>query len=71
MGDGMWHMYICSRNGQLYTGITTDLNHRMKQHRAGLLYSEQYPDKYTAAKRERQVKGWTRKKKLALIGGVR
>ena len=71
MGDGMWHMYICDRNGQLYTGITTDLDHRMKQHRARLLYSESYPDKHTAAKREKQIKGWTRKKKLALIGGVR
>ena len=22
----MWSLYICDRNGQLYTGITTDLN---------------------------------------------
>jgi len=67
----MWHVYICDKKGQLYTGITTDLNHRMKQHKAKLLYSEQFPDKHSAAKRERQIKGWRRDKKLALIKSVR
>ena len=67
----MWHIYICDRGGQLYTGITTDLHHRMQQHKAVLLYSETHPDKHAAAKRERQIKGWTRKKKLALIGQQR
>lgn len=47
--------------------MTTDLKHRMNQHKANLLYSEEYPDKYKAAHREREIKGWTRKKKLALI----
>jgi len=63
----MWYVYICDRRGQLYTGMTTDLKHRMNQHKANLLYSEEYPDKYKAAHREREIKGWTRKKKLALI----
>ena len=35
--------------------------------KAILLYSEEYPVKYKAAQREREIKGWTRKKKLALI----
>ena len=65
----MWHVYICSRSGQLYTGITTNLGHRMKQHKAILLYSETYPDKFQAAKRECQIKGWTHKKKQELIDG--
>jgi len=26
----MWPVYICDRNGQLYTGITTDLDQRMR-----------------------------------------
>jgi putative endonuclease len=65
----MWHVYICDRNGQLYTGITTDLDHRMRQHSANLLYTEDYKDKHEAAKRERQIKGWRREKKLALIKG--
>ena len=63
----MWHVYICDRKGQLYTGITTDLGHRMKQHQAILLYSELHEDKHEAAKRERQIKGWRREKKLSLI----
>jgi putative endonuclease len=60
-------VYICDRSGQLYTGITTDLDHRIKQHKAVLLYSEKYSDKYSAAIRERQIKGWRREKKLSLI----
>jgi putative endonuclease len=66
----MWHIYICDRNGKLYTGITTDLGKRMRQHDARLLYSETYPDRFQAAKRERQIKGWRRDKKMALIGKV-
>ncbi|MBI5603499.1 MAG: GIY-YIG nuclease family protein [Deltaproteobacteria bacterium] len=62
-----WFVYLCDRNGQIYTGITTDLSHRMKQHKAILLHSEVFGDKYSAALRERQIKGWTRQKKLELI----
>jgi predicted GIY-YIG superfamily endonuclease len=39
----------------------------MSQHKAKLLYYEQYDGKHAAAKREREIKGWTRAKKLALI----
>ena len=66
----MWFVYICNRSGQLYTGITTNLGHRMKQHKAELLYSEKLANKYDAVKREREIKGWRREKKLALIGKV-
>ena len=65
----MWYVYLCDRNGQLYIGITTDVGHRMRQHKARLLYTEVYEDKHEAAKRERQIKGWRREKKLALIKG--
>ena len=63
----MWYLYICDRNGQLYTGITTDLNHRMVLHKAKLLYHESFDNKFDAAKREREIKGWSRKKKEELI----
>ena len=66
----MWYVYICDRDGQLYTGITTDLGHRVKQHKAVLLYSEEHPDKLSASKREKQIKGWRREKKLSLIEKV-
>ncbi|MBE9546787.1 MAG: GIY-YIG nuclease family protein [Proteobacteria bacterium] len=63
----MWYVYICDKKGQLYTGITTDLEHRMKQHQANLLYSEAYENKHEAAIREHQIKGWRREKKINLI----
>ncbi|MCP4714696.1 MAG: GIY-YIG nuclease family protein [Deltaproteobacteria bacterium] len=63
----MWYVYICDRNGQLYTGITTDVKHRMSQHGAELLCLEEYENKQAAAKRERVIKGWRREKKLDLI----
>jgi predicted GIY-YIG superfamily endonuclease len=34
-----------------------------------LLYSEPHPDRPSATRRERQLKGWSRAKKLALIKG--
>ncbi|MBC7358366.1 MAG: GIY-YIG nuclease family protein [Desulfacinum sp.] len=62
----MWFVYICLRRGRLYTGITTHLQHRMAQHKAKLLYYETHPDRFSAARREKQIKGWTKGKKLAL-----
>jgi len=47
----MWHVYICERNGQLYTGITTQLARGMRQHGAELLYSEVHSDRHQAARR--------------------
>ena len=63
----MWYVYLCNRKGKLYTGITTNLDHRMKRHNAELLYSEPHQNKHEAAKCERQIKGWRREKKLELI----
>ena len=65
-----WFVYICDRDGMLYTGITTEINHRMKQHRGIILYSETFEDKHMAAMRERQIKGWRREKKLELVRRV-
>ena len=66
--DSSWWVYICSKNGKLYVGITTDLKHRMKQHvGAELLYREGPFTESQAAGRERQLKGWNRGKKLRLL----
>jgi len=64
----------------LYTGITTDLARRFKEHNTGkggaytrskkvikILYTEKFPSRSTALKREAEIKSWPRQKKLALI----
>ena len=79
--DNMWFVYILKcKNGDLYTGITDNLQRRFNEHTSGkgghftnsfiaekILFSEEHTDKSSALKREAQIKGWTRKKKLALI----
>jgi len=66
---------------RLYTSITQDVPRRLVEHRSGgcrftkaypakrLLYTEAFPTRAEAERRERQIKGWTRRKKLALIAG--
>ena len=73
------YILLCA-NGSYYTGSTIDLERRMKQHQNGeganhtkknlpvtLVYYEEYPRIDTAFYREKQVQGWSRKKKEALI----
>ena len=68
------------RNGTLYIGVTSNLIKRIYQHKyeSGsnfsskynckiLVYYEQYEDMISAITREKQIKGGSRKKKLALI----
>ena len=68
------------RNGALYTGVTSDLIKRAYQHKNSqvegftkryeckhLVYYEQYEDMLSAITREKQIKGGSRKRKLALI----
>jgi putative endonuclease len=63
-----WWVYIVEKSGKFYTGITTDLENRMRQHgTSSPVYTDGPMSRTAAAKRERQIKGWTRKKKLALI----
>ncbi|UZO80962.1 GIY-YIG nuclease family protein [Aquimarina sp. ERC-38] len=76
-------MYIleCS-DGSYYTGSTKYLERRLEQHQNGegarhtksrlpvkLLYYELYNRIDTAFYREKQVQGWSRAKKEALING--
>ena len=64
----------------LYIGVTNDFRRRIKQHEAKknegftseynvniLVYFEKYKDIRNAIRREKQLKGWTRAKKDALI----
>ncbi|MBI3315220.1 MAG: GIY-YIG nuclease family protein [Candidatus Omnitrophica bacterium] len=77
----MWYVYILeTKDGRLYTGATNDIPRRMAEHKDGkggrftrsfrfkrLVYTEEHPTKSAALKREKQVQGWTRREKLALI----
>jgi len=79
--ESMWYVYIieCSDN-TLYVGVTLDIERRLKEHNSGkggrytrvrmpvnLIYNESYNSKSKALKREIQIKGWTKRKKIALI----
>ena len=75
------YMLRCS-DGSYYTGHTDDLERRIAQHQHGalagytrrrrpvtLVFSQEFPSRIEALERERQVKGWSRAKKEALIHG--
>lgn len=77
----MWYVYILeTMDGRLYTGITNDVERRMKAHKAGrgakftkifgfkeLLYTAKLRTQSLAMKREAQIKRWPKNKKLDLI----
>ena len=78
---GYMYILLCS-NGQYYTGSTTYLEKRLAQHQIGeganftrkhlpveLVYYEEFDRIDDAFYREKQVQGWSRKKKEALING--
>lgn len=52
------YVYVCNKGGVLYTGINTDIKHHVCQHKAELLYKEEYNSKEEVAEREKRIKGW-------------
>jgi predicted GIY-YIG superfamily endonuclease len=66
-------VYMILFGDYLYTGQTNNLARRLREHGqdARLLYREDYPERWAAVRRERQLKGWTREKKEALARGDR
>lgn len=76
-----YYVYIMTNNSRtLYTGVTDDLVRRVYEHRnkliegftrkyniTRLVYYEITSDVRAAIQREKQIKGWLRKKKIALI----
>jgi putative endonuclease len=78
----MYYVYIVTNknNAVLYIGVTSSLEGRIFDHRerliegftktyqaTKLIYYEDYPDPRSAIAREKQLKGWRREKKIALI----
>ncbi len=71
---------LASRSRNLYTGVTGNLEHRMLEHRQGLVpgfttryrifrlvHFEFFADIRDAIAREKEIKGWRREKKIRLI----
>ncbi|RJR25979.1 GIY-YIG nuclease family protein [Candidatus Microgenomates bacterium] len=78
------YVYIlrCADNSY-YTGITSNLKVRIWQHNHGyksclqkskipvlLVYQESFLNRVEAAKREKEIKGWGRRKKELLINSL-
>lgn len=77
----MYYVYILQCNDDsLYTGITNDIERRLSEHKSRIgghytashsvkevVYTEKFKTRSEALKREAEIKGWRREKKLALI----
>lgn len=77
----MFFLYILKNSkNHLYVGVTSNLKSRIERHKSGdgaeftkrnktfqLVYSETFPTLLKARRREKQIKGWWRKKKENLI----
>ena len=80
-GDMSFHVYMLRCvDYSYYLGHTDNLEHRVAQHEAGeipghtqgrrpvrLVFAQEFPTRGEAVAAERQLKGWTRAKKEALI----
>jgi len=78
---GQYYVYIMTnRSKTLYTGVTNDIERRVYEHKRKLIdgftkrynltklvYYESTNDVRSAIRREKQIKGWLRGKKIALI----
>jgi|SRR5687768_10163004 len=79
-----YYVYILTnKSGTLYTGVTNDLERRVRQHKARaisrftarykidrLVYYERFNDVTQAIEWEKRIKGWVRVKKISLIESV-
>ena len=79
-----YYVYIMSNHSKtLYTGVTNNLERRVYEHKhkliegftskyniTNLVYYESTNDIRVAISREKQIKGWLRSKKVALIESV-
>lgn len=80
--DYFVYIVLCF-DGSFYTGVTNDIDRRVHEHNTGidtdsytftrkpveLKYIELFDDIDKAIKREKQIKGWSKKKKQVLIEG--
>jgi putative endonuclease len=77
-----WAYMLHCADGSFYVGHTDQLDDRIDAHQSGLVegytstrlpmklvWSQEFATRYEALSAERQIKGWSRAKKLALIRG--
>ncbi|MBM4169955.1 MAG: GIY-YIG nuclease family protein [Ignavibacteria bacterium] len=77
-----WCYILRCADGSYYTGVTSNPERRMSQHHSGyyrgytllrrpleLVWIQEFPSISQAIRAERQIKGWSRKKKEALMRG--
>ncbi|WP_109808361.1 GIY-YIG nuclease family protein [Sphingosinithalassobacter portus] len=77
-----WAYILRCKDGSYYTGHSDDLDTRIAQHQSGaipghtrsrrpvtLVWSESFQTRIEALETEKRIKGWSRAKKEALIGG--
>ena len=81
-----YYVYILTNNNNtvLYTGVTNDLIRRVYEHKqhsdpnsftakydvTRLVYFDSTPDVRSAIEREKQIKGWNRRRKNELISAM-
>jgi len=79
----VYYVYVmASRSRVLYTGVTNDLARRVNEHKQGLtpgfttryritrlVYYEEFADVRDAIAREKQIKAWTRARRISLVEG--
>ncbi len=79
-----YYVYIMTNLSKtLYTGVTNNLDRRVYEHKnkliegftkkyniTQLVYFEVFNNIEDAIRREKQIKGWVRKKKIALIESI-
>jgi putative endonuclease len=79
-----WVYMVQTRSNKLYTGITTDVERRFRQHKGELkggarffysdaakavVYREASENRSSASRREAEIKKLTRQQKLAMVSG--
>ena len=80
--EGWVYILLCS-DESYYTGSTIDIERRLIQHQCGLgannkkkrlpvklVYLEKHKTIFLAFRREKQIQGWSRNKKQALIANM-
>lgn len=79
-----WYVYMArGRSGALYTGITTDLQRRLREHNSGtrgskwarkerplaLVFAQRCENHSDALRAEHKIKSWSHERKECIIQG--